>query len=513
MKIAKYFGALVLAGTLTACGDDFLDPQYSSSVDADQMKEAAASDPDKVLGAQISGVYANWSFSSPISTGNIMDHMTVGWPGIMMLSDAMSNDVAFDMNGDPWKFDHQLDYYAQEYVRSSQPWNFFYTLIKGSNEIISQIDSTTTNEAVRAYLGQAYAFRGISYMYLPQFYQHPYSQFTKDMPAVPLVLTAAEADKATEGRATVEQVYAVAESDLLKAKNFLKNFARTSKSQIDLSVVNGMLSRLYLVKREWKKAADAAYEARQGSTLMDMETALNSDYQDVLNPEVIWGVDITTSTCMIYASYQSWMSAQSVGYGGQVGAVRKIDQKLYDQIPASDVRKYLYYDKETAYEGGWTLPALANQKFKYVADFMGDYVYMRTSEMYLTEAEALFMNGETDKAGQVLGEFMANRQADWNGLVTRAAIRLQRRIELWGEGFSYFDHRRWQMDMDRGYDGTNAHSSTWPMHGPNGTTPWYHYAWRYQLPLKEIQENEAIGEENQNPVGEDGNQDLSWKLD
>ena len=144
---------------------------------------------------------------------------------------------------------------------------------------------------------------------------------------------------------------------------------------------------------------------------------------------------------------------------------------------------------------------------------MGDYVYMRTSEMYLTEAEALFMNGETDKAGQVLGEFIANRQLDWNGLVTRAAIRLQRRIELWGEGFSYFDHRRWQMDMDRGYDGSNAHSSTWPMHGPNGTTPWYHYAWRYQLPLKEIQENEAIGEENQNPVGEDGNQDLSWKLD
>jgi hypothetical protein len=37
--------------------------------------------------------------------------------------------------------------------------------------------------------------------------------------------------------------------------------------------------------------------------------------------------------------------------------------------------------------------------------------------------------------------------------------------------------------------------------------PWYHYAWRYQLPLREIQENEAITEDDQNVIGEEGNQD------
>jgi hypothetical protein len=63
------------------------------------------------------------------------------------------------------------------------------------------------------------------------------------------------------------------------------------------------------------------------------------------------------------------------------------------------------------------------------------------------------------------------------------------------------------MDMDRGYEGTNEPSTTWPLHFEKGFVPWWHYSWRYQLPLREIQENEAISEDDQNPIMDEGNQD------
>ncbi|MBQ2122675.1 MAG: RagB/SusD family nutrient uptake outer membrane protein [Bacteroidaceae bacterium] len=509
MKFAKYLGTLVLAGALTSCGDEYLEPRESAYVSSDQVQETAKQDPDKVFASQMAGVYANWTFSLPVSTGNIMDHMNVGWAGLMMLSDVMSNDMSLDMDGDPWGYDHQLDYYAEQYVRARQPWNFFYTVIKASNDMINQIDPTTENETLKAYLGQALAFRGVSYFYLAQFFQHTYAT-SQNMPCVPLYLSNSE--ESIYSRATVQQVFDRAELDLCTAETLLANFKRASKSEIDQQVVQGLLSRLYLVKREWAKAAEKAKAAREGYNLMTVQQVVESDYQDVTNPEVIWGVDVTTSTCRIYASFQSWMSAQSVGYGGEVGAVKKIDQKLYDNIPVTDARKYLYYPEETQYES-WTLPALANMKFKYVAEFLGDYVYMRAAEMYLTEAEALVMDGKTAEAQQVLAEFMVTREPTWAGSATKNYVRLQRRIELWGEGFGYFDHRRWQMDMNRGYEGSNDNPSAWPVHEANGFVPWWHFSWRYQIPLKEIQENENISEADQNPVGVEGNQDPSLKLD
>jgi hypothetical protein len=84
-----------------------------------------------------------------------------------------------------------------------------------------------------------------------------------------------------------------------------------------------------------------------------------------------------------------------------------------------------------------------------------------------------------------------------------------RRVELWGEGHSYFDHRRWQFDMDRGYEGSNENRTAWPIQPgySKGFVPWYHFAWRFQLPLKEYQENPELHPDSQNVIGEEGNQD------
>ena len=58
MKLTKYLGMVLLAGTLTACGDDFLEPQYSGYATSEEIAGAAQDDPQGVLGSQLDGVYA-----------------------------------------------------------------------------------------------------------------------------------------------------------------------------------------------------------------------------------------------------------------------------------------------------------------------------------------------------------------------------------------------------------------------------------------------------------------------
>ena len=511
MKFTKYLGMVLLAGTLTACGDDFLEPVYSGAATSEEIANAAQNDPQGVLGSQLDGVYANLSFMSATGGSGILGHMDRGLCGVMMLSNNTSNDVSLSMgNGDPWHFDKQLDYYGQEYVRSSWGWNLFYTLIKGANDVIPMINGETAGAEGKAMLGQALAIRGLSYFYLAQLYQDTYAT-SKQKLCVPLLLATGEEGGVT-GRATVEQVYNQIVSDLTRAAALLDGWKRSTKTQINQAVVQGILSRVYLVMHKWTKAIEMAQAARAEYPLMDAETAFSYNYQDVTNSEVMWGVDITTSTSMIYASFQSWMCAQYYGYGGQVGAFQLIDAKIYNAIPDNDVRKYLYVAPGETYPcENWTIPAYGNLKFKAegAEEFLGDFIYMRSAEMYLNEAEALVRLGRADEAYSVLSELVSNRiEGDWE--IRRATIdvvQMQRRIELWGEGHSYFDHRRWQMDMDRGYEGTNEPASTWPAHFEKGFVPWWHFSWRYQLPIREIQENEAISDDAQNLIGEDGNQD------
>ena len=511
MKLTKYLGMVLLAGTLTACGDDFLDPKYSGYATSEEIAGAAQDDPQGVLGSQLDGVYATLNFMSATSASDINGHMDCGLCGVMMLSNNTSNDVSLSMgNGDPWHFDKQLDYYGQEYVRSSWGWNLFYTLIKGANDVIPMINGETAGAEGKAMLGQALAIRGLSYFYLAQLYQDTYVT-SKQKLCVPLLLATGEEGGVT-GRATVEQVYNQIVSDLTRAAALLDGWKRSTKTQINQAVVQGILSRVYLVMHKWTKAIEMAQAARAEYPLMDAETAFSYNYQDVTNSEVMWGVDITTSTSMIYASFQSWMCAQYYGYGGQVGAFQLIDAKIYNAIPDNDVRKYLYVAPGETYPcENWTIPAYGNLKFKAegAEEFLGDFIYMRSAEMYLNEAEALVRLGRADEAYSVLSELVNNRiEGDWE--IRRATIdvvQMQRRIELWGEGHSYFDHRRWQMDMDRGYEGTNEPASTWPAHFEKGFVPWWHFSWRYQLPIREIQENEAISDDAQNLIGEDGNQD------
>lgn len=502
MKITKYLSCLFLAGTLTSCGEDFLNDMPSGVATGEQIEEEASKDPEKILKAQIYGCYINWNLNNPMGANSgINAHQGTGFGGIMLLSDMMSNDISLAMAGDPWSFDHSLQYYSEQYIRSNWPWSFFYTVISSANEVIATVDEENASGVMLSYLGQALALRGISYAYLAQFYQKTYADGNnKTLPCVPIRLSSRESGS-IESRATVEQVFERAEKDLLHAIALLEGYERPKddKTIIDRQVAQGLLSRVYLVMNRWQDAADMAHAAREGYELNTIEEAMDWNYQDIDNKEVMWGFDVIESNKRYYASWASWRSYNGPGYAGyQVGAYQLIDARLYSSIPENDVRHIQFVAPgETEMVNGTEIPEYVSLKFPNVSNFLGDVIYMRVAEMYLTEAEALYKAGNPTGANAVMAEFMPYRVVDWTaplGGFSSEAIYLQRRAELWGEGFGYFDCRRLKQDLVRRYEGTNEIANM------QFNIPYSSYQWTYQLPLSEINNNEAISPADQNPL-------------
>lgn len=491
MRYLKYTTAILFASMMVSCGNDFIDVEPTGVITDEQIKELAKDDPTAALQPSLNGIYYNWNFNHAMGgTGNILDHMDGGFTGLMMLSDVMSNDISFSNPNDSWGFDHKLDYYQEEYVRAFQPWNFFYTVIKDANLILPQVPEGTNAEG-KAIKGQTLALRGISYAYLAQFYQKTYVG-NEDKPGVPLLLSSNEESVLT--RASLRQVYERAEKDLLEAISLLNGWKRNNKTQIDKSVAQGFLSRVYLVMNKWTEAATMAHEARASYSLMTTLEAGKDGYNSISNKEWMWGADITAETTQKFASYFSWMCSTDAGYGGNNKLYRLIDAALYSQLGKNDVRKNLFLAPDVT-KDPYGRPGYTNDKFKKVDGWLADYVYMRVSEMYLTEAEALARSGNEGQAASVMKEFMANRDPDWNkATISGEQVYTQRRLELWGEGFGYYDCRRLKRDLVRKYTGSNETQSM------QLNIPADSYQWTYQLPLREIQNNENITEADQNKL-------------
>ena len=126
--------------------------------------------------------------------------------------------------------------------------------------------------------------------------------------------------------------------------------------------------------------------------------------------------------------------------------------------------------------------------------------YMRAAEMYLTEAEALAMQGDKDAQAQaIMNQLNQIRDAEYSCTATGEAlieeIRLYRRIELWGEGFNWFDLKRWNKPIVRRIwrenDPTSGNYPSW-MEANLSTT--VGDGWTYAVPKAESMYNALVPE-------------------
>lgn len=494
-KYIAILSAAVIA--LSSCEKSFDVPNtgYLTGSTAAQLVE---DDPD-FLSSYVGGMY-----SFLVEYGGSHDNF-----GLMSIGydlDMMGQDIAILGSWNWGTYDINHDFGLYTYRRPNQLWSTNFTLINKANEIIDFFaEEDPQSPILRGYLGQAYAARALAYTLLIQCFQDPVTgttpnaQLRTDAKAVPLIFASRDnrsADDAAKfgGRNTIADVMAHIEENLELALPLLDGYNRSSKNEINYEVCQGIAARYYLLTQQWDKAAKAAKAAQKGYDIMDA-ARLKSGFMEIEDNEVLWGFDHSTETMTSYASFFSHLSNDSGGYGGIGQSVHCIDASLYAQIPDTDLRKGLFNTEAgdpTAPQVGGRYP-LASRKFGYAAQWLQDYLYMRNAEMILIEAEAYARLGDGAAAKNAIAPLMAKRDPAWSqATVSINDVLLQRRIELWGEGFEYFDLRRNGLGVDRTYTGSN-HLPTaqfvFEAHTPS---------WNFQIPRGEMNENPYITEEDQN---------------
>lgn len=481
----KYFFITALCSlSLISCSDD-LDLDNKEYVSREQINALAESSPESLL-VVTEGINdgAN-AFLRSYSTYGAGAHSDFGLKAMHLGTDLMTNDVV--MTNSHW-FSEYHNYLGREQQNTrgtATVWNFYYTIIRDTNGIIELIPADTQDEGLKASLGKALALRGLAYFNLIRLY-------ADGERGIPLYTE----DEFIASRAATSQVVAQVGEDLERSYAALEGYNRVSKGEINQDVVAGLLARYYLEYGNYSKAITMAEQAQTAGSLMTGDDVLDG-FDEISNPSWIWGADITAETTTIYASFFSHMGNLNPGYAGLLGVYKNVDRRLYEEIADTDVRKEWFVGEGQTEAYG--LPKYANVKFIDDTFFEGDLVYMRVEEMLLIEAEARALSGDDAGAAQALYELVSKRDPNYTlstktGDALLEEIRTHRRIELWGEGFAFYDMKRWNMALVRDYDGTNHAGWAGQHNYPAGSAKF-----TLQIPISEINNNEEIGPGDQNP--------------
>ena len=331
-------------------------------------------------------------------------------------------------------------------------------------------------------------------------------------------------------------IYKYILDDLDSAESLLADYLRPAKNTPNLSVIAGLKARLWLematrfekypddlspfkqhvdgtitsAKDCYDKAAEYARKAisTSGATPLTESdwyggknyiTAFNS----ILSPAWMWGSIMNKenikSTWINFAG--NICTEQTFGVGNsKYWAIRTINRALFEQIPAADWRKATWIAPEDAGKAPGTkyhtilteanfkiLPAYSNLKYKPKEGNMVDanaggpidYCLMRVEEMYFIEAEAIAASKGVSAGVSALESFMkAHRYPTYSCTAAtmedfRKELILQKRIEFWGEGQIFWDYKRLELPVTRGFAGTNCPVGYRMNSVPGYCAPWF----------------------------------------
>ncbi|MFL5743733.1 MAG: RagB/SusD family nutrient uptake outer membrane protein [Niastella sp.] len=370
-----------------------------------------------------------------------------GFKTIALVSEAMGDDVALITTkysyAPVYRFTQMVD---KTQSRNNAIWNQLYKIINSTNIIIANVDNVTGDATAKQVLkAQALALRAHLYLTIASFYQFSY---LKDPLAKTAPIYTTPTTDTTRGnpKATLKDIYTQVFADLLQAKGLLDGYQRTAKYKINKDVVNGLLARAYLNTGQWLSAAAAADEALKNYPLMP-PADYTKGFNDVNNSEWIWGhPEIPSQSDGSYSFNFLDVSSPVSGYYSFMA-----DPFFGELFDNGDIRKTLFsWDNNPGREGN-----LQYKKFRFRDDETGDLVLMRSAEAYLIKAEGYARENNITEGAAALNALRTARGAitfDPTGATQQQlidAILVERRKELWGEGFALADIIRNQLPVVR----------------------------------------------------------------
>ncbi|KYG77873.1 MULTISPECIES: RagB/SusD family nutrient uptake outer membrane protein [Roseivirga] len=495
MKYISRIIMLLAIVLVSACAEDYLDTFPTDQQAADQVLGTIENQR-----AALEGMHRHMYSMPGASQGE-----RAGYGNFMINYDFLGSDVVNPQRGSGWFISayQWIDHRNNSGSLVRHTYDYYYTMIVNANNIINSIDAIEGDESEKQNIkGQALFYRAFGHFNLVQLYGKRYVPGQNNTQlGVVINLDDLNSIGTSKARSTVEEVYAQIQTDLTSSLQNITASGQTyasDKSQISANVVNGVLARVALTKGEWANAITYAQAARQGfsaTTSAQMTNGFNS--QDT--PSWIWASHVIPDQGEYFASFFAYMS-----YNYSSSHIRNdpkcINADLYDLIADTDVRKGLWA-VTPAEMAAIDIPSnfakypYMNVKFEALPSGTigdGDVVLMRADEMILIEAEANAHLGNDLAARTALFSLVSQR--DPNALISLNSgaallneILVQRRIELWGEGFNFLDLKRLDLPLFRPQRGSFSLTQARITEVPAGSPEW-----QFLLPISAMNVNKEL---------------------
>lgn len=524
--IALFSAVAVIAG-LSSCAK-MLEVTPPNSITDEQVMNLLENGTDAQkeailvsIVAPMTGYFNNVDRDNVSCTGSadVMHNAIVGfeWGRSLMGNDLASGyDMdSYDLAGcHLYKFDR--DFRSAEGNDNYCHWAEYAYAINQANIVLSYMTEEMAGKTNNYKDGRARALlvRAYSYMSMMEEYQDAYLLGGSDKLGLP-IYKEYNPTQTTVARSSSKDTWAFIIKDIKDAVNYLKGAGigytagRNNSEDIDLGVANFILARAALLTGDWatceaackeiinSKAYDFIAVENYGGVNSGAWTPTDKIAFDPtdnaftcmeVNPETILGYKVGSS---YYQNASNLFSlASAFGTYAQLKSIARIDDRLFNKIPANDCRSNTFRVEEVGsykYANGneGFIPSYTAFKFSSTdglnndgtalnsgaaADIVKcDYTKFRLAEVYLMCAEAQAMQNKTD-AKETINELLAARSIDATDPVTfedfntdvLEAIKINWRIEMWGEGGrEYYNNKRWGVNVDR--TGSTVHPAivTW----------------------------------------------------
>ena len=466
-KILTFSILSAVAFNLTACKKDFLNTSPT---------EVVSTAPADV---RLNGLYL---MTYQTGTGGTSGHTDFGQKNVDICTDMLCGDMALLAT-------NYLQYQDVANLKATQqpsdnynyiPWRYYYRLIYEANKSIAEL-ANPKNNSEKYTLAQFRALRGYAYFYLMQIFTTKYEPNSRTN-SIPLYTTA---DIVSKPRVKQSEVYAQIISDLEFAVTNLAGFTRSKKGMIDKYVAEGLLAYTYAAMGNNQKVADLAQDIVNNSgyplttreqIFYDTTTKKGGGFNDVETKSWMWGVDLITENSFDLISWWGMIDIYTYSYAW-AGDGKAMDDKLYAQIRTNDIRKK-QFNRDLLPSNKFFAPdrVIGGQR-----KISTDYIYMRVDEFYLLAAEALAKLGQDTQAKTIYKKLLKLRYPEatattdiaYVDALTNAQLQddiyLNTRIELWGEGKSYFAMKRNHKTIERGSNHVEEKNTTFSYDNPRLT--------------------------------------------
>ena len=466
-KILTFSILSAVAFNFTACKKDFLETKPT---------EVVSTAPADV---RLNGLYL---MTYQTGTGGTSGHTDFGQKNVDICTDMLCGDMALlAINYGQYQDVANLKATQQPSDNYNYiPWRYYYRLIYEANKSIAEL-ARPKNKSEKYTLAQFRALRGYAYFYLMQIFTTKYEPDSRTN-SIPLYTTA---DITSKPRVKQSEVYAQIISDLEFAVTNLAGFTRSKKGMIDKYVAEGLLTYVYAAMGNNQKVADLAQDIVNNSgyplttreqIFYDTTTKKGGGFNDVETKSWMWGVDLITENSFDLKSWWGMIDIYTYSYAW-AGDGKAMDDKLYAQIRTNDIRKK-QFDEDLLPSNKFFSPdrVIGGQR-----KISTDYIYMRVDEFYLLAAEALAKLGQDTQAKTIYKKLLKLRYPEataatdiaYVDALTNAQLQddiyLNTRIELWGEGKSYFAMKRNHKTIERGSNHVEEKNTTFSYDNPRLT--------------------------------------------